>query len=124
MIITHLHYDHAGGLAMFRKARLHIQEREMSYATGPCMCSDFLRAPYTAQHVCEIVREFTRDRYSFTTTTRRLRPGSPSIGWAVILADCSACAFKQRTDPLCLRQMRATTTKTILRNDLSPWWPV
>lgn len=56
IVVTHLHYDHAGGLARFPAARLHLQTAEMAYATGPCMCHDVLRAPFTANHVCEAVR--------------------------------------------------------------------
>ncbi len=55
IIVTHLHYDHAGGLHLFPNARLHLQAAEMSYATGPCMCHDTLRMPFTAGHVCEAV---------------------------------------------------------------------
>jgi glyoxylase-like metal-dependent hydrolase (beta-lactamase superfamily II) len=55
IIVTHLHFDHAGGLHLFPNAALHLQAAEMAYATGPCMCHDVLRAPYTAGHVCEAV---------------------------------------------------------------------
>ena len=40
VIITHLHYDHAGTLADFPNAKFYLQTAEMAYATGPCMCSD------------------------------------------------------------------------------------
>src|SRR3954467_3511317 len=33
VVVTHLHYDHAGNLDRFPKARFHLQDREMSYAT-------------------------------------------------------------------------------------------
>ena len=56
VIVTHLHYDHAGGLHLFPNARLHLQAAEMAYATGPCMCHDTLRMPFTAAHVCEAVK--------------------------------------------------------------------
>ncbi|NJM83595.1 MAG: N-acyl homoserine lactonase family protein [Tabrizicola sp.] len=56
IIVTHLHYDHAGGLHLFPNATLHLQAAEMAYATGPCMCHDSLRMPFTAGHVCEAVR--------------------------------------------------------------------
>ena len=56
VIVTHLHYDHAGGLHLFPNAKLHMQSAEMAYATGPCMCHDTLRMPYTAEHVCEVVK--------------------------------------------------------------------
>ena len=28
----------------------------MAYATGPCMCHDTLRMPFTAGHICEVVK--------------------------------------------------------------------
>ena len=40
IIVTHLHYDHAGCLGDFPAAKLHIHPVEMAYATGPCMCED------------------------------------------------------------------------------------
>ena len=45
VIVTHLHYDHAGGLHLFPNAKLHLQAAEMAFATGPCMCHDALRMP-------------------------------------------------------------------------------
>lgn len=55
LIVTHLHFDHAGGLYLFPNATLYMQAAEMAYATGPCMCHDTLRAPYTGAHICEAV---------------------------------------------------------------------
>lgn len=55
VIITHLHYDHAGGLHLFPNATLLMQSAEMAYATGPCMCHQTLQMPYTATHICEAV---------------------------------------------------------------------
>src|SRR4051812_27784718 len=34
VILTHLHYDHVGNFDRFRKARFHLQERELAYATS------------------------------------------------------------------------------------------
>lgn len=65
LIITHLHYDHAGGLARFPNARIHLQTAEMAYATGPCMCHDVLRMPFTADHVCEMVKRVYSGRVMF-----------------------------------------------------------
>ncbi|TFL17905.1 N-acyl homoserine lactonase family protein [Jannaschia formosa] len=65
VIVTHLHYDHAGGLHLFPNARLHLQAREMAYATGPCMCHDLLRMPFTGDHVCEAVRRLYQSRVQF-----------------------------------------------------------
>lgn len=65
LIVTHLHYDHAGGLHLFPNATLHMQAAEMAYATGPCMCHDALRMPFTADHVCEAVRRVYSGRVTF-----------------------------------------------------------
>ena len=48
LVITHLHWDHAGTSA-FPNARFHLQAAEMAYATGPCMCHAHpaLRSPPT-----------------------------------------------------------------------------
>lgn len=65
VIVTHLHYDHAGGLHLFPNARLHLQAAEMAYATGPCMCHDTLRMPFTADHVCEAIQRVYSGRVVF-----------------------------------------------------------
>ena len=56
IIVTHLHYDHAGGLHLFPNAKLHLQTAEMVFATGPCMCHETLKKPFTADHVCEAIK--------------------------------------------------------------------
>jgi glyoxylase-like metal-dependent hydrolase (beta-lactamase superfamily II) len=65
LIVTHLHYDHAGGLHLFPNAVLHMQAAEMAYATGPCMCHDVLRGPFTADHVCEAVKRLYAGKLVF-----------------------------------------------------------
>ena len=65
IIVTHLHYDHAGGLRCFPNATLHLQAAEMAYATGPCMCHGALQAPFTAEHVCEAIRRLYSGRVVF-----------------------------------------------------------
>ena len=65
VIVTHLHYDHAGGLHLFPNARLHLQAAEMAFATGPCMCHDTLRMPFSGDHVCEAVRRLYSGRVVF-----------------------------------------------------------
>ncbi|MEL6953531.1 MAG: N-acyl homoserine lactonase family protein [Pseudomonadota bacterium] len=65
VIVTHLHYDHAGGLHLFPNARLHLQEAEMSYATGSCMCHETLRMPFTANHICETIKRHYSGKVAF-----------------------------------------------------------
>ena len=65
LIVTHLHYDHAGGLHLFPNATLHMQAAEMAFATGPCMCHDTLRMPFTASHVCEAIKRLYSGKLVF-----------------------------------------------------------
>ena len=75
VIITHLHYDHAGGLDRYPKAKFHLQALEMSFATGPCMCDPMLQAPFTADHVCEMVRHVYSGRVIFHEGDGQVAPG-------------------------------------------------
>lgn len=74
-IITHLHYDHAGGLHQFENAQLHLQAAEMAYATGPCMCHDAIRMPFTGWHVCEAVKRLYSGKLTFHDGDGEVAPG-------------------------------------------------
>ena len=65
VVITHLHYDHAGTLGSFPRATFHLQPAEMAYATGPCMCEDILRKPFTGAHICDAVTAVFSGRVRF-----------------------------------------------------------
>jgi len=56
VIITHLHYDHAGNLPLFPRARFHLQEREMAFATGCHMAQPFFAHAYDLEAVLSMVR--------------------------------------------------------------------
>lgn len=75
LIVTHLHYDHAGSLNRFPQATIHLQAAEMAYATGPCMCHGTLRTPYTANHVCEMVHRVYSGRVVFYDGDGEIAPG-------------------------------------------------
>ncbi|MBX9592039.1 MAG: N-acyl homoserine lactonase family protein [Hyphomonadaceae bacterium] len=75
VVVTHLHYDHAGTLGAFPQARFHLQEAEMAYATGACMCHDHLRYPFTVEHVCEMVRNVYSGRVVFHNGDAEIAPG-------------------------------------------------
>lgn len=75
VILTHLHYDHAGTLDRFPAARFHIQEAEVAYATGACMCDEALRKPFTAEHVCSLVRKIYAGRVTFHDGDGEIAPG-------------------------------------------------
>ena len=75
VVITHLHYDHAGTLGTFAKARFHLQAAEMAYATGPYMCHTHLQYPFSADHVCAMVRNVFSGRVLFHDGDAELAPG-------------------------------------------------
>lgn len=75
VILTHLHYDHAGNLDRFPNARFHLQDRDMSYATGRCMCHSTLRAPFDLADILMMVRHVFTDKAVFHDGDVELAPG-------------------------------------------------
>src|SRR5271170_2203322 len=75
VVVTHLHYDHAGNLDRFPAARFHLQDREMSYATGRCMCFGVLRHPFSVEHVTLMVRHVYGERVTFHSGDGEVAPG-------------------------------------------------
>lgn len=75
VVITHLHYDHAGGLASFPQAPLHIQDRELSFATGRHMGQPQLSHFFEVEDVVRMVREVYAGRVRFYDGEARLAPG-------------------------------------------------
>ncbi len=65
IILTHMHYDHAGNSALFPRARYHVQDREMAYCTGRCMCHDNLKHPFEADDVTSMVHRLFDGRVQF-----------------------------------------------------------
>jgi glyoxylase-like metal-dependent hydrolase (beta-lactamase superfamily II) len=65
VVLSHLHFDHAGNLGLFPKARLHIQDTEVAFATGRHMCAACLRVPFEVEDVVKLVRAVHADRVVF-----------------------------------------------------------
>ncbi len=70
-----MHYDHAGNHHLFPNARYHIQDREMAYCTGRCMCHGALNAPFEAEDVAVMVRRIFEGRVAFHDGDAELAPG-------------------------------------------------
>lgn len=75
VILTHLHYDHAGTLDEFGKARFHLQDSESAFATGRCMCHAHMRAPFDVENVVSFVRCLYAGRVMFHDGAETLAPG-------------------------------------------------
>jgi glyoxylase-like metal-dependent hydrolase (beta-lactamase superfamily II) len=75
VIVTHLHYDHCGNHDLFPRARYHLQDVEMAYATGRCICHAEIRVPFEADDVVAMVRKVFAGRVTFHDGTDELAPG-------------------------------------------------
>jgi glyoxylase-like metal-dependent hydrolase (beta-lactamase superfamily II) len=75
VIITHMHYDHAGNLELFPKARFHVQDEEMSFVTGRAMTHPALRHSFKLDDVLEMVRLTYGDRVVFHAGEDQVAPG-------------------------------------------------
>jgi glyoxylase-like metal-dependent hydrolase (beta-lactamase superfamily II) len=75
VIVTHLHYDHAGNLDKLPRARFHLQDRDMAYATGRSMCHKFLRSPFDLENIQMMLGHIYSDRAVFHDGDTELAPG-------------------------------------------------
>jgi len=75
VIISHMHYDHCGNHALFPKARFHVQDREMQFSTGRCMCHAPLRMAFEPDDVVAMVRRVYEGRVQFHDGESEVAPG-------------------------------------------------
>ncbi|MBU1361346.1 MAG: N-acyl homoserine lactonase family protein [Gammaproteobacteria bacterium] len=75
VIVTHMHYDHAGNRTMFPRARFHLQDREMAYCTGRCMCHAALNHPFEVADVASMVHRVFDGRVRFHDGDSHIAPG-------------------------------------------------
>jgi glyoxylase-like metal-dependent hydrolase (beta-lactamase superfamily II) len=75
VIVTHMHFDHAGTLSHFPAARFHLQDLELSYVTGRNMMQPYFRGPYSVDHVVEVIRHVYEDRVVFHAGDDEVAPG-------------------------------------------------
>jgi glyoxylase-like metal-dependent hydrolase (beta-lactamase superfamily II) len=107
VIISHMHYDHAGGVGAFTNATFHLQDVEMAYATGRHMCFEPTRRPFDIEDAVLMVRKVYGGKVKFHDGDAELAPGlslhrigghSAGLmcvrvwtkrGWVVIASDCA-----------------------------------
>jgi glyoxylase-like metal-dependent hydrolase (beta-lactamase superfamily II) len=75
VILTHLHYDHVGNFHRFPKATFHLQEPELTYATGRYMRHKKLSHSFEVEDVVGIVRLNYAQRVRLHDGVVELTPG-------------------------------------------------
>lgn len=80
VILTHMHWDHAGNHELFPQARYHVQEREMHFCTGRCMCDPAQKKAYNAEDVSHMVQRNFAGRVAFHEANSEFADGI-SLHW-------------------------------------------
>lgn len=75
VILSHLHYDHAGNLDLFANAELVIQDAEVHFATGRYMRYRAARIAYEADDVKQLITANYSGRVRFIDGDDELFPG-------------------------------------------------
>lgn len=75
LILTHLHYDHAGNVDAYPNATVHLQEAEMHYATGRYMCFHALRHFFAVEDVASVLRRVYAGKTRFHDGQGQIHPG-------------------------------------------------
>ena len=120
VVVTHLHFDHAGGLDRYPAARFHLQESEMAYATGPCMCHGALQMPFTVDHVVEMVRHVYSGRVVFYDGDAEVAPGVTVHKTGGHSRGLQAVRVETANGPVCVASDAAHTYENFLTGKLFP----
>lgn len=75
VVLTHLHYDHAGTLEDFPAAKFVVQEEEMAFWTGRYAGRERFRTLVEPDDVLYLVQENFRGRLLFAAGSREIVPG-------------------------------------------------
>jgi glyoxylase-like metal-dependent hydrolase (beta-lactamase superfamily II) len=107
VIVTHMHYDHAGTFDDFPNARFCLQDDEMRYTTGRYMGFSHFNHSYEVEDVVSMVRLVFNSRVEFCSGDIELAPGisvhrigghaaglqsvrvMTECGWVVLASDAS-----------------------------------
>jgi glyoxylase-like metal-dependent hydrolase (beta-lactamase superfamily II) len=75
VIVSHMHYDHAGNHELFPQARYHVQDAEMAYCTGRSMCHAVIRSAFEVRDVQAMVGKLFAGRVVYHDGVSELAPG-------------------------------------------------
>lgn len=107
VILSHMHYDHAGNTTMLPNARFYLQTEEMAFYTGPAAHFDRFSRSIEVADVVNLVRASYDGRIRFIEGDAELLPGmtlhlvgghtagsqivrvQTARGWVVLAADAA-----------------------------------
>jgi len=75
VVITHLHYDHAGNVGDFPQARVWVQDREVRYATGDCMCDPKQNHFFSTDDISVLIKRLFAGNVKLVDGYREIRDG-------------------------------------------------
>ena len=75
VILTHLHWDHAGNLDLFPNARIHVQEEELRFCTGRSMSHRTVSKTYEAHDVMSAIKHLFDGRLHLHPGIAEIVPG-------------------------------------------------
>ncbi|PMS30155.1 glyoxylase-like metal-dependent hydrolase (beta-lactamase superfamily II) [Trinickia symbiotica] len=110
VIVTHLHYDHAGNVGDYGHARIWLQERELQYATGKCMCEPRLNYFFATDDIAVLLKRLYRGDV-------RLIQGSYSLHDGIELH-----AIGGHTDGLQVVRVRTSRGWIVLASDAAHYY--
>ena len=75
VIVSHMHYDHAGSMPDFPNAKFYIQDNEMDFATGRFLKHKAFRYGNFIEYTVDFLRALYDDRINFTNGDSEIVPG-------------------------------------------------
>lgn len=75
LVVTHLHFDHAGNINKFPKARIWIQERELRYVTGRRMSESAISQYYMVDDIASVIQGLMERRVVIVDGAAEVRNG-------------------------------------------------
>lgn len=79
VVMTHLHWDHAGNIGLFPRARIHLQAKELAFCMGPAMIHRSVSKIYAVEDVQSVLVPLFEGRVHIIDGDANLFPGVRAI---------------------------------------------
>jgi glyoxylase-like metal-dependent hydrolase (beta-lactamase superfamily II) len=112
VVLSHFHYDHIGGTALFPRATFWVQEEEMRFYTGRNATRPAFRGSIYLPDILSIVTLNYDGRVKFNAGDAEIVPGIWVHAASGHTAGMQIVSAKRRAGGLCSPQMPRTITPT------------